>query len=100
MRFFSKLLFICNICFIAAVIIRFIEKGRKAGGNTDAIIKLQPLENTLIVLGYSAIFLNIFFLIAIIYRLANGTLKTLPGWIVIFNLLIFTIQLFYFFVLP
>jgi hypothetical protein len=97
MKFFSKFVFICNLCFVASVILRFVENAKKKTGNFDGQILLKPLESTLVVLGYGAIFINLFFVAACIYLFAAKKIEQIPKWIVIINLLFFPIQVYYFF---
>ena len=61
MRFFAKVIFICNCCFILSVILRWVENANKQKGNFDGVIKLQPLESTIVILGYTAIIFNFIF---------------------------------------
>lgn len=99
MRVFSKLVFICNICFIVAAILRLVESQRRVQGNFNGAIPFQPLEATIVILGYGAIFVNIvFFLIAgIFYK--RPFIQTLPRKVVLFNLIVFPLQVYYFFFL-
>ncbi len=101
MRFFSKFVFICNLCFIAAVILRLVERGRKInmeqGGPFKNVISFQPLESTLIILGYTAVLFNIIFvIIALPLWLAKKTIPA-PKFLVWFNVILFIVQLYYFF---
>ena len=97
MRFFARIVFLCNICFIASVILRFVEMKNNAKGNPNLALKFQPVESTLVVLGYSAIFLNLFFVIFSLYWFATKKINFIPRWIVLFNLVMFPIQVYYFF---
>ncbi len=97
MRLFSKIVFIFNACFVAAAILRLIEMAKRSQGNLDALIPLAPLEGALVILGYSAIFLNAFFVCVYLYRLAMRKLNLVPRWIVYFNLVMFPVQVWYFF---
>ena len=99
MRFYSRIVFICNICFIVAVVMWFIEKSRRVHGNYDGLIKFQPLEATFVILGYSAIIVNFIFILLFIYWLITKKIKLIPRWIVLFNLLIFPLQVYYHFIL-
>ena len=99
MRFYSRIVFICNICFIIAVIMWWIEKSRRTHGNYDGLIKFQPLEATFVILGYSAILLNLVFVFLCLYWLATKKIKLIPRWIVLFNLLMFPLQVYYHFIL-
>ena len=97
MRFFARVVFICNCCFILAVILRLIEMAKRAKGNFDGAIPFQPLESTLVILGYGAIFINVVFVFASLYLLLRKRLQTIPRWLVLFNLVIFPVQVYYFF---
>lgn len=97
MRIFSKIVALCNICFIIAVILRAVELAKRAKGNHDGAIPFQPLESTIVILGYGAIFINIIFLLFSIYWLIRKKIKLIPRWIVIFNLLVFPAQIYFFF---
>jgi hypothetical protein len=97
MRFFSRIVLICNCCFIIAVILRLIEKYRRAQGNFDGAIPFQPLESTLVILGYGAVFINVVFVILSLYWLVAKKLSSIPRWIVLFNVFMFPLQVYYFF---
>jgi hypothetical protein len=97
MKIFSKFVFICNLCFVASVILRFAENAKKKTGNFDGHILLKPLESTLVVLGYGAIFINLFFVLACVYLFTVKKVKQIPLWIVIVNLVFFIVQVYYFF---
>lgn len=97
MRFFSRIVFICNVCFIIAVVLRFVELSKRAKGNFDSAIPFQPLESTLVILGYGAILLNALFLILSVYWMLTKKIKGIPRWIVFINLLVFPLQVYYHF---
>lgn len=96
MRFFAKIIFICNCCFIASVIFRYIEINADKSVENPNVLGFQPLESTLIILGYGAVLFNFIFLLSslIIYLIK----KEIPvaQWILLFNLVLFIIQLIYF----
>jgi hypothetical protein len=97
MRIFSKIVFICNLCFVASVILRFAENAKRKNENFDGQILLKPLESTLVVLGYGAIFVSLLFLLACIYLIITKQIKQIPKWIVITNLIFLLLQIYYFF---
>ncbi len=97
LHFFSKIVFICNLCFIAAVILRWIENANKKKGNFDGAIKLQPLESTIAILGYGAIIINFIFNMILLVMLLLKKEQQLPKWLIWFNFLILIIQVYYFF---
>lgn len=97
MKFFSKIVFICNLCFTASVILRFSEMAKKKKENFNGHILLNPLESTLVVLGYGAIFLSVFFAILCLFLFVTKRIHHIPGWMVIANLLFLLVQVYYFF---
>lgn len=97
LRFFSKIVFISNLCFIAAVILRWVENANKTKGNFDGAIKLQPLESTIVVLGYGAIIFNLVFNITILSLFLLRKDSQVQKWLIWFNFLILLIQVYYFF---
>jgi hypothetical protein len=97
MRIFSKLVFICNLCFVVAVIFAKIEAVQKKTADYNGQLLPQPIISTLAVLGYSAIFINLLFLLVCCGLLIFKQIKQIPKWIVIVNLVFFIIQVFYFF---
>lgn len=97
MRTFSKIVLLCNGCFVLALVMRLVEYYRKKEGNFEAAIPLQPLESTLVILGYGAIFLSAIFSFQLLYFYLIKKQLTLPRWIVGVNLIMFPIQIWYFF---
>lgn len=96
MRFFSKITFIWNICFVAFVILRRIEQARDIAGNKEAIIPLPALQGTLVILGITAVFINaVFILSCIIVRLFQPQISV-AAWMVWVNLLLLVLQIVYF----
>lgn len=96
MRFFAKLTFICNICFVIYVVLRIVEMGKKAKGNTDQLIQLPWLQNTAVILGWSAVVVNSLFCLAALIVLATGKKDFFKSWIVIANFIFLIVQLLYF----
>ena len=97
MRFFSKIVFICNLSFIAAVILRFVENAHKKKGNFDGAITLQPLESTLVVLGYGAIIINFIFNLFVMVLLLSKKDPFIARWLIWSNFFFLIIQVYYFF---
>ena len=98
MRFFSKIVFICNCCFIAAVILRFVENANKKKGNFNGNIILQPLKSTIVVLGYGAIFINLVFNLFVLVLLTQKKLDIkISTWLIWTSFIFFIIQIYYFF---
>lgn len=97
MRFFTRVVAICNICFILAVILRAIELSKRAVGNTNGAIPFQPLESTIVILGYGAILVNFLYLPFVLLSWRKQRLNQLPRWIVLFNLLMLPVQIYFHF---
>ena len=97
MRFFARVVCICNVCFIAAAILRLVEMRASAKGNEGLALKFQPLESTIVILGYGAIFLDFIFIVCCLYWIVTKKINFIPRWVILFNLVIFPIQIYYFF---
>lgn len=97
MRFFSRIAFICNACFIIAVILRYWELSRQHKMVFDGLVKLQPLESTLVILGYGAILTNILFAMLMLLFFVFRVKPDVPVWIKWFNFLLLPLQVYYFF---
>src|SRR5689334_9123255 len=99
MRFFSKITVLCNICFLIAVVLRYVETQGRPAGNVDQAVPLPWLEGTLVILGYGAIIVNaLFLLICFIFTSFKVAFK-IPRWIIIFNIVIFCCQIYFYFFL-
>lgn len=96
MRFFARIVFICNGCFILAVILRYIEMAKKSNEQFSGVLKFQPLESTIVVLGYGAIIINLIFNLFVLLKLLFKKPVTVSKWIIWFNFLLLIIQLYYF----
>lgn len=96
MRFFSKITFLFNCCFVAFVILREVEQGRNIKGSHDAVIPLPVVQNSLVVLGVTAIIFSFIFAVCIlVFRLLKKQ-HNIAGWLVWTNLLFLLIQVIYF----
>lgn len=96
MRFFTRLVAICNICFIVTVIMRYIERGN-VDEKGEALTRLPFIQNTLVVLGYSAIVMNFIFVLIIVYLLITKKLSRIPKLLLIFNLILLAWQIIFHF---
>jgi hypothetical protein len=98
MRFFSRIVLICNICFLIVVALHFLRLAQKADNIFNGTLVYQPLISTIAVLGYLvAIFLNMLFIFLSIYWIKRKKIRLIPLWIVIANLLIFPLQVYFHF---
>ena len=97
MRFFSKITFICNLCFLASVVFWYIEMHKQEPGNDYRVIQLPWAENTLVILGYLAIIVNLLFLLICFIYAAFKVKHKIPRWMILFNGIIFCCQVFFHF---
>jgi hypothetical protein len=98
MRFFSKFVFVCNLCFIVSVVLRFVEMSSKARGKNDQAIPLPFAEGTIAVLGELALIFNVVFCITALILFIIKKWKQIPAWIVIFNFICLLAQVYWFFI--
>lgn len=97
MRFFSRLVFICNVCFIIGMIFRFIEL-RPANVDHNAVIPLPFLEGSIAVLGlFLAVLINTAFVFIILFRKSIRRHVNVPRFIIWFNILLLPVQIWYHF---
>lgn len=91
MRWLSKLAFICNLMFLLSLVLQRFE------------LELpQWLTGTILVLGWFPVapFLNIAFVIALMYFVLSGRKASIPVVISILNILIIALQFYVFFIKP
>jgi len=98
MRLLSKITFICNCCFIVAVLLLYIGSNDIVKGTNREALILDPLQSTIAVLGYGAIVLNIAFALALIYLWIRRQPRELSLWLILVNLLFIPVQVIYFFI--
>ena len=98
MKFFSKLTFICNGCFLASVVFWYIEVyNKRQTGKDYRLIELPWAENILVILGYGAIIINLFFLLIIFIYTAFKIKHRIPRWMIFFSVIMFACQVFFHF---
>jgi hypothetical protein len=99
MRTFSKIVFICNCCFIVAVIMRLIELSLKKSGNPEAIMPLDSVVGSILVLGLIlSLILDIVFLFVVSIKKAMQKPLLIPKFILYFNLIMLPIEIWYNFI--
>ena len=97
MRFFSRVVFICNCCFVLAVILRFVEGAHKLNGHATEVITLHPLASLLVTLGYGAIVVNFIFNVFLAVLKVIKFKHKVTKWLIWANFLFLVIQVYYFF---
>ncbi len=98
MRFFSKITVLFNACFLVAVVFWYLEKQPHEGSKAQ-ILPLPWLEGTFVILGYTAILVNVLFLLLAFIFYSFKTNIKIPRWIIIFNIIIFCSQVYFHFFL-
>ena len=96
MRFFSRVVFICNCCFILAVIMLIIENAHKKNGIFSGAIIINPLQSLLVILGYGAVFINLIFNLLLLGLFITKSKHAVTRWLLWTNLILLIIQICYF----
>ncbi len=93
MRIFSKIVFICNCCFIISALLRMMELGYK---KTNGVIPLPALEGTVAILGLvlAVIFNSIFALIFIFKKVQKSNISV-PTFLLWFNIVLLPIEIWF-----
>ncbi len=78
---------------------RYIEMNSEYEGSREQILPLPWLQNSLVVLGYAAIIVNCLFLLLYFIFISLRVEVKIPKWIVIFNVIIFFCQVYFYFFL-
>ena len=99
MRFFSRVVFICNCCFVLAVILNFVEQAHKKNGNFNGAIQIRPLVSMLVILGYGAIIVNFILNIFMLVLFVTEQQQNVTTWLIWVNFFFLLVQIFYHFIL-
>lgn len=75
----------------------YLEFHKKHVGPNDRVIQLPWLENSLVTLGYGAIIVNVLFLLICFIFTAFKVQMKVAKWMIVFNILIFGGQVYFFF---
>jgi hypothetical protein len=97
MKFFSRVVFICNCCFIIAVLLRWVENAQKKNGNFNGAISINPLESMLVILGYGAVYINLIFNLFLLALFISKRKPLVARWLLWGNFLFLILQIYYFF---
>lgn len=72
------------------------ENAHKKNGNFNGVIQIQPLESTLVVLGYGAIFINLVFNFFVLSFFVAKAKQPVAKWLIWVNFLLLLLQVYYF----
>lgn len=76
---------------------RLVENAHKRNGNFNGAIQIHPLESTLVVLGYGAIYINFIFNFFLLGLFLSKRKSTVTRWLLWTNFLFLILQIYYFF---
>lgn len=95
--FLSRFTFISNICFLLFVIFSKIEAHKAIAGTGSTVNVLPFFKELVIVLGFSAIIINL--AMCLVYLVVWIIRKSfvLPKWLSIINVIFLIAQFYYFF---
>ncbi len=97
MRIFSKVTLLCNICFLVSVWLCFVQNTHKVYNNSNDIILSQPVEGTIVIMGYGAILVNFVFTSMVSYYYLTKTMHKVSRFIIFLNFLFLILEIYYFF---
>ena len=95
--FFSKVAFICNLSFLLFVLFGKMEAKQTIGNGTAGITAIPFFKNLIIILGVSAIFINLIICIAYLIALLSKKYFLIPKWLAGINVVFLFIQFYFFF---
>ncbi|MBS1511801.1 MAG: hypothetical protein JST86_13220 [Bacteroidetes bacterium] len=98
MRFFSKFVIICNICFVISAVMQKFEKHNKAMGKPGELVPLPYVQNVVIILGFMALMVSAVFIIIWAGMFATKKGKQIPRWVVIFNFAALLAEIYWYFI--
>jgi hypothetical protein len=94
MRFFAKLMFICNCCFLAAALFHYTKLFQT---HTNYPQPLNFVKGSIVILAeFGWIFNLLFVLLAGVWLLLRKPLRV-PRWLLLFNALVLVFQIYYYF---
>ena len=75
---------------------RLVEFGMLKNGNTNAVIPLQAVEGTIVVLGFIiAVILNAAFVLIVLFKKFTGKPLQVNNFILLFNFILFPVEIWY-----
>ncbi|CAN5176182.1 hypothetical protein BH20BAC1_BH20BAC1_03930 [soil metagenome] len=95
--FFSRVAIVCNIAFLLFAFIAAYQAGEAGSAAGEAVRGLSYFKNVIIILGISAIVINLIMCMVYAAVIIMGRQRILPKNLVILNFLFFLLQVFYYF---
>ncbi|MEP6681611.1 MAG: hypothetical protein ABJA35_00045 [Parafilimonas sp.] len=90
LRILFRVAFICNIFFIVCMIMRY---------TTAPDYLPQPIIELSVILGFSAMFINLLSFILALILISRIIKRKIPLWLLYTNIIFFLIQIYFFFIL-
>ncbi len=95
--FFSRFTFICNLCFVLFIIFSKLEANKPAAGTPGTVVVLPFFKDLVIILGFSAIIINLLMCIVYLVFLLLSKAILLPKWLSIANVVFLIVEFYFFF---
>ena len=96
--FFSKFTFICNISFLLFLLFRKIEAKKIINSDSrDAVATIPFFKNLIIILGFSAIVINLIMCMIYLVAVLSRRSFLLPKWLAAINFVFLIVQFYFFF---
>lgn len=90
LRLLFKIAFICNICFLVCMIMRYSSAPKYIP---------QPIIELSLILGWPAMFINLLSFILALILLSRIRTRKVPLWLLYINIVFFLGEIFFFFIL-
>jgi len=98
LRFLSKLVLICNGCFAASVVLRYLEQ-RNLPATANAVLNPLPFYlQWMVILGVAALLVNLLFLLLSVAMLLARKPLPFAQWLLWTNAGCLLVQIIYYFV--
>lgn len=98
LHFFSKVAFICNICFALFAVMAVLEPTRPAENIPDIVRWFSFIKDIIITLGFLAIIINLIVCMVYLILLFMKRKSIIPTKLALANFLFLVVQVLYFFV--
>ncbi len=95
MRFFSKFVFICNVCFLVSACMVFFKLYIN---DTKFPQPLNFVKGTVVILAEFGWILNFIFVLLVLVFLLLRKKLNIPHWLLVFNGAVLLLQIWYFFI--
>jgi hypothetical protein len=95
MRFFSKITFICNLCFLVAAVMHYFKQYINESKFPQP---LNFFKGTVVILAEFGWILNLIFVLLVAGFLLLRKKTNVPKWLLIFNAAVLVFELYYYFI--